>query len=166
VAASSDTIVVESETGVSELVLAYSAWNVLVGYAPVVSLSSDDEPLSQPSLQPGCTNTGHGMALCRGEDNVFAVAYGDSNATDIAAAALRSHSSRLMVDAVASTRLTALTRLPPPKMSSNCSDLARLSAKMFSVMRVNTLSPEGTCKTHWSTPDKVPHQAMWLWDRY
>ena len=31
-------------------------------------------------------------------------------------------------------------------------------------MRVNTLSPEGTCKTHWSTPDKVPHQAMWLWD--
>eukprot|EP00041_Stephanoeca_diplocostata_P022219 m.527592 g.527592 ORF g.527592 m.527592 type:complete len:50 (-) comp22012_c0_seq1:307-456(-) len=31
-------------------------------------------------------------------------------------------------------------------------------------MRVNTLSPEGIAPVHWSTPDKTPHQAMWLWD--
>jgi len=26
------------------------------------------------------------------------------------------------------------------------------------------LAPEGDCHTHWSTPDKVAHKAMWLWD--
>ncbi|MFC6228806.1 amylo-alpha-1,6-glucosidase [Paenibacillus allorhizosphaerae] len=31
-------------------------------------------------------------------------------------------------------------------------------------MKVNTLASEGTIKQRWSTPDRVPHQAMWLWD--
>jgi hypothetical protein len=35
---------------------------------------------------------------------------------------------------------------------------------MYSVMRVNTLSPEGVTPVHWSTPDRTPHKAMWLWD--
>eukprot|EP00041_Stephanoeca_diplocostata_P022220 m.527607 g.527607 ORF g.527607 m.527607 type:complete len:770 (-) comp22012_c0_seq3:281-2590(-) len=43
-------------------------------------------------------------------------------------------------------------------------DYDRVAAKVYSVMRVNTLSPEGIAPVHWSTPDKTPHQAMWLWD--
>lgn len=43
-------------------------------------------------------------------------------------------------------------------------DYDRVAAKVYSVMRVNTLSPEGIEPVHWSTPDKTPHQAMWLWD--
>jgi putative isomerase len=31
-------------------------------------------------------------------------------------------------------------------------------------MRANTLAPEGIAPVHWSTPDKTPHKAMWLWD--
>ncbi len=31
-------------------------------------------------------------------------------------------------------------------------------------MKVNTLAPEGVIATRWSTPDRVPHRHMWLWD--
>jgi hypothetical protein len=40
----------------------------------------------------------------------------------------------------------------------------RLLKKCFSVMRVNTLAPEGAIRRTWSTPDRVPHRRMWLWD--
>lgn len=91
------------------------------------------------------------MVLCKGSNNVFAVAYSVGNATQIAVAALKAHTSRIDVDAVASKRLAPLAKIPSPAMSSNHTDLGRLNAKVFSVMRVNTLAAEGTCKTHWST---------------
>ncbi|WP_409345053.1 amylo-alpha-1,6-glucosidase [Paenibacillus sp. MBLB4367] len=40
----------------------------------------------------------------------------------------------------------------------------RLFNKCVSVMKVNTLSAEGAIRRTWSTPDRVPHRAMWLWD--
>ena len=132
VAASSDTIVIESQTAVSELVLTYSAWNVLIGYSPVVSLTSDNSSLTSLD-ELGCTSTGRSMALCKGKDNVFAVAYGEGNATDIAAAALKAHGSRDMVDAVASTRLAALATLPTRKCYScwvGCSLLQLFAFKL------------------------------------
>lgn len=39
-----------------------------------------------------------------------------------------------------------------------------LLMKCLSVMKVNTLWPEGAIKRRWSTPDRVPHRHMWLWD--
>lgn len=91
-----------------------------------------------------------------------------NNAGCLAAAALKQHGgSRAAVDAVATSRLASLASLPAPKMSPRLNaslDFSMLNAKVYSVMRVNTLAPEGDCATHWSTPDKSPHQAMWLWD--
>jgi hypothetical protein len=40
----------------------------------------------------------------------------------------------------------------------------RLLRKAVSVMKVNTHSPCGTIRRRWSTPDRWPHQHMWLWD--
>ncbi len=39
-----------------------------------------------------------------------------------------------------------------------------LGLKCISVMRVNTLHPEGSIPYRWSTPDRLPHRHMWLWD--
>lgn len=57
-------------------------------------------------------------------------------------------------------RLDAFGKLP----TINDPDRARLLAKCFSVMRVNTLSAESVIRQHWSSPDRVPHRDMWLWD--
>lgn len=36
--------------------------------------------------------------------------------------------------------------------------------KCLSVNKVNTHSKEGNIKRFWTTPDRVPHRHMWLWD--
>ncbi len=41
---------------------------------------------------------------------------------------------------------------------------ASLYAKCISVMRSQLYSPEGNIKRIWSTPDRLPHRNMWLWD--
>ena len=123
-------------------------------------------PLAPPAPPlPGCMVQGP-MALCRSSDkSTFAVAYGPDGAAMKAASAAAKDLTRAAVDAVATARLAPLSKLPSPAMHiSTQLDLAKLNQKVFSVMRVNTLAPEGTCHTHWSTPDKAPHQAMWLWD--
>ena len=41
---------------------------------------------------------------------------------------------------------------------------AALYAKCISVMKTQLYSPEGNIKRIWSTPDRLPHRNMWLWD--
>ena len=41
---------------------------------------------------------------------------------------------------------------------------ASLYAKCISVMKTQLYSPEGNIKRIWSTPDRLPHRNMWLWD--
>ena len=108
------------------------------------------------------------MALCRsinGDKSVFAVAFGPGGTGAQVASAATKGLTRAAVDAVAIARLAPLSKLPPPALQTSTQlDLTKLNQKVFSVMRVNTLAPEGICHTHWSTPDKAPHQGMWLWD--
>lgn len=40
----------------------------------------------------------------------------------------------------------------------------QLYYKALSVNKVNIKSPEGNIKMMWTTPDRVPHRHMWLWD--
>ena len=54
--ASSDTIVVDGDSGAAELVLTYPSWNILVGYAPhallapsAEDLAEEDQPQALPS---------------------------------------------------------------------------------------------------------------------
>ena len=39
-----------------------------------------------------------------------------------------------------------------------------LPPQVASVMKVNTLGPKGAIGRRWSTPDRIPHRHMWLWD--
>lgn len=41
---------------------------------------------------------------------------------------------------------------------------AALYVKCLSVMKTQLYSPESVFKTIWSTPDRLPHHHMWLWD--
>ncbi len=44
------------------------------------------------------------------------------------------------------------------------SKYSALYAKCLSVMKSQLYSPEGNIKRIWSTPDRLPHRNMWLWD--
>ena len=53
-----------------------------------------------------------------------------------------------------------------PYENENCKDkkYLQLYAKCISVMKTQLYSPEGRMKRIWSTPDRLPHRNMWLWD--
>lgn len=40
----------------------------------------------------------------------------------------------------------------------------KLLHKCFCIQKENVYSPEGKIPCHWTTPDRVPHRFMWLWD--
>ena len=103
----------------------------------------------------------------------FAVGYA---ATAPAAVAIAANGTLSSVDEAVQRRLVQYNHLPPLTNSSRL----RLFSKAISVMRVNALSPEGGWCHHqmlhsmrfrvvgiaqrWSTPDRMPHRWMWLWD--
>ena len=124
-------------------------------------------PAPPVPVPPGCELSEPSMAICHSLNNksVFAVAFGSDGAALKAASVAVKSLTRADVDAVAAARLAPLSKLPSPALQASTQyDFEMLNKKTFSVMRVNTLAPEGICHTHWSTPDKAPHQAMWLWD--
>ena len=52
------------------------------------------------------------------------------------------------------------------KQMPKCKDkkYERLYYKALSVQKVNVRSAEGRIPCTWTTPDRVPHKQMWLWD--
>lgn len=53
---------------------------------------------------------------------------------------------------------------PYEKEIDENNEYASLYAKCISVMKSQLYSPEGNIKRIWSTPDRLPHRNMWLWD--
>lgn len=175
---------VEAADG-ARITLAWHNFATLIGTAPDVTLSGGHAlPLPAPADPPGATcsgslgSAGHNvLVLCSlpllqpataftastasaSVTRVFAVAFdadGDASAAQAQALLALSYD----VEATVERRLAAL--MAPPVLAN--ATLDRLSRKVYSVMRVNTLAPEGPLLQHWSTPDRAPHRAMWLWDR-
>jgi hypothetical protein len=139
------------------LVLTFSAWHTLIGEVPQgasISLSRAKKKKESPlSL---CSLTGARLAFAR-DDRRFALAYGN-NPREARLRAKQGLQASLP-DTIA-RRLAAYEQLP--HLADDGDD--RLLRKCFSVMKVNAMSPEGSFQQRWSTPDRVPHRDMWLWD--
>jgi len=51
-----------------------------------------------------------------------------------------------------------------PKFPGHSELMERTFYKCFSVLKANVMGREGEIKGLWTTPDRVPHRNMWLWD--
>lgn len=129
----------------------------IVGTAPagtVLAISGST------AWRDGCTVSGDDIALCRSGSSAGPITFALAHATSAAAAvSLANDTVGLNLTALISERLQPYRALP--KVAK---EYAPLLAKALSVMRVNSLAPEGHIRTRWSTPDRVPHRWMWLWD--
>ena len=150
------------ETNVGDLVVAYSAWHTIIGTMPAAAkmtllMETGGEAEYRDPVWVS-DDPEHGDVLAGLQERTrFALAYGTTldEARERAIEGLAQD-----VDKVVAARLAPYVALP---------DLGdpvrnRLLRKAFSVMRVNSLAPEGAIARHWSTPDRVPHKHMWLWD--
>ncbi|MHB1295000.1 MAG: amylo-alpha-1,6-glucosidase [Anaerolineae bacterium] len=155
-----DVLAIETERG--PFVAAYDAWHSLVGLLPdgarVALAFEDGEPAQE---REGCLvvlDAAHGDCLAVAQRGMhFGLAFGRT--VDEACARASAAAERDVWD-VAAVRLRPYAQLPHVPDVAN----GRLLAKCYSVMRVNTLAAEGCIARTWSTPDRVPHKDMWLWD--
>lgn len=86
----------------------------------------------------------------------FGLGYGGDTASALAEAL---QGMTLSIDDAIAARLAQYNATPAVGPTYQ-----RLLNKAVSIMRVNALSPEGGIVQRWSTPDRVPHRWMWLWD--
>jgi hypothetical protein len=152
IVATGDVLIVETPDGL--LCVAYAAWHTLVGLYPK-GMRIELEPLVWLDEDSALWNSDEYEYLSAGNGQ-FVFSYG---ATQEEAEARGDAARELDIAAVVRARLASYAHLPelPP-------DDDRLLKKCFSVMRVNTLAAEGVIGQTWSTPDRVPHKRMWLWD--
>lgn len=68
-------------------------------------------------------------------------------------------------DQARTARLSWLNTLELPPSAEDLSLASQRSfARAISQMKGQVCSPEGIIKHPWTTPDRWPHRAMWLWD--
>ncbi len=158
--ATGDLLAVDTMTGA--FLAAFEAWHTIVGLVPErteLLLAFEDQEGGEAASSGGVTwDAGAGDAIALARDGVrWSLAYG---ASPDEARARADRGLDIALDVVIEARLGTYRSLPTlPDATWD-----RLLKKGVSVMRVNTLAPEATNAYAWSTPDRVPHQHMWLWD--
>ena len=66
----------------------------------------------------------------------------------------------VQLDALKTARYAYFESLPKCKEE----EYEKLYYKCLSINKENVYSPEGEIPCRWTTPDRVPHRFMWLWD--
>ncbi|MBR5497104.1 MAG: hypothetical protein IKV76_03895 [Clostridia bacterium] len=152
----SDIIEVCTKSGSFSIIFAER--HLVVGeYVPeagvFVSISGECDVVRIDNIEIHNTRDGEYTALYK-KDGRFVFSYGKSE-TDVVALCKKG----LTVD-IAELKAEKL------KFFENKTDThySSLYAKCLSVMKSQLYSPEGNIKRIWSTPDRLPHRNMWLWD--
>ena len=91
----------------------------------------------------------------------FALTYGEAGTGNATMARAETAAASADVGAVIADRNKYITDLLPPMPDAGDD---RFQRKMLSVMKVNSLSPEGAINHNWSTTCRAPHKWMYLWD--
>lgn len=154
---------VDAKTGSGDFYIAFVSADVLVGYSPVLPVFTSQYK--------------HGHRITRGIDvwfrgqNAYAIYHKPmenglykfviSHAANWSLA--RGDAFHYMdtdIEALKASRYTYFKNMP------KCRDkrYERLYYKALAVNKVNVYSPTGNIPCHWTTPDRVPHRHMWLWD--
>ena len=120
-----------------------------------ISLGGECEITRIGDIEIHNTNDGEYTALLK-RDGRFALAYGKSENEVVS---LCEKGIELDIESLKAEKIK-----PYEKALPDDNEYAALYAKCISVMKSQLYSPEGKIKRTWSTPDRLPHRNMWLWD--
>ena len=119
-----------------------------------VSPDGECEIIRKGDIEIHNTSDGEYTALLKRE-NRFVFAYGNSSDR---VAELCEKGIDLDIEEL------KIKKSKPYKNIIDNAEYAPLYAKCISVMKSQLYSPEGNIRRIWSTPDRLPHRNMWLWD--
>ena len=157
-AVTSDMIILGTRMG--DVSMIFAERHLIVGECDdipgvFVSLGGEYELIKKGDIEIHNTDDGEYTALLRC-DGKFAFAYANSEEEVIS---LCKKGITLDTD-----MLKKQKKAPFEKALEDSNEYAPLYAKCISVMRSQLYSPEGNIKRIWSTPDRLPHRNIWLWD--
>ncbi len=162
VTASLNDLVTGHDADGSPFGIGYAAWHTLVADIPETARvtfrsSQRDAPLTVAGGAVETDGSAVDAVALRRDGRRLTVACGSSGAE----ARSRAESGLRTSFAEISARVQSWYRRLP---RTGEDALDQLLTKCASVMRVNTLSAGDVIPVTWSTPDRVPHRHLWLWD--
>ncbi len=125
------------------------------GVGVFVSLGGHSDTIVRDGVEIHDSHDGEYTAILR-KDGRFAFSYGKSEKEVVELC-----KKGMDIDL---EELKSEKKKPFEKALPDDSRYAALYAKCISVMKSQLYSPEGSIKRIWSTPDRLPHRNMWLWD--
>lgn len=131
--------------------------NTVVGRAPVKPLvftEKDSERTQNGNIERVKTDFGATFTLVteeKGEKYYFAFTYGDK------AGKIWSDEE---LETLKNKRYAYFENMPACKEEK----YEKLYNKCLAIHKENVYSPEGNISCRWTTPDRIPHRYMWLWD--
>ncbi len=153
---------VDAETAQGDFFIAFASASCLVGYSPVEPKFEGRFAMSHSQSLGADLWSGGGCfgMVTRKEGDLykFSVYYTDSSSSYA-----RNGCKRFLetdVHALKRARYAYYENLPACKNER----YEKLYYKALSVNKVNVHSPVGRFPCRWTTPDRVPHRNMWLWD--
>lgn len=154
----SDMIILETLSGVlsmffAERHLIVGEYNDLIGV--FAALGGNGKTIIKGDVEIHDTADGEYTALMK-KNGRFAFSYAESEDDAIA---LCEKGMSLDLEALKVQKEKYFEKTLPEE-----NKYASLYAKCISVMKTQLYSPEGNIKRIWSTPDRLPHRNMWLWD--
>ena len=154
---------IDAVTEEGEFFITFSDADTLVGYSPVLpKIYGQGKLTCYKSWGVDCFyNEFDSIALTyeKREDGLYKFCIHHSQVYSEA----RSGANRYLcvnVEALRNTRYQYYEKLPKCKNKK----YEQLYYKALSVQKVNVMTAEGKIPCTWTTPDRVPHRHMWLWD--
>ena len=155
---------IDAETEDGNVFVTFADCDTLVGYAPIIpEIIPQKEWRYRKSIGADIwfNDTDAIARLIHKEKNglfKFAIAHSES------AYSLAQGKARELIDydleSLKKARYDYFKNLPECKNKK----YEQLYYKALSVNKVNVHTPEGNIPCRWTTPDRVPHRRMWLWD--
>lgn len=158
-AVTGDMIIIRLRSG-ERMHILYAAAGLVIGntaenVTPVVMVEGEVETTRNGAIEWHDSRDGEYTAIGRANRR-FAFAYGKSAAE---VTALVEQGLAMPLEPVVERKLAYYQTYGMPE-----GRYAALHAKCLSVMKTQLYSSEGQFSHIWSTPDRLPHKDLWLWD--
>ena len=153
---------VDASTDMGDFFITFASSDCVVGYSPVEPKLEGQNPLRhRHSLGVDLWHYGYCFGVVtrkEGDLYKFSIYHTDGSTSYARNAAKRFLETD--VHALKKERYAYYESLPP------CKDARyeKLYYKALSVNKVNVHTAQGHFPCRWTTPDRVPHKNMWLWD--
>lgn len=153
---------IDAKTEQGDFFMTFADSDTLVGYSPVVpQLIGEDELKYKKSWDVDVWMLdGNSMAvICQEKNGLYQFCIKHSFSPDCARSGANYYINA-NIEELKKAKYDYYLNMPECKNK----EYEQLYYKAISVNKVNIHTPEGKIPCMWTTPDRVPHRHMWLWD--